>query len=168
MSTMEIIFTIIGVIGSLASLYGAYISIQAKKEAKSSAELAESAKNQILRKQKTTNLAEILFDAKRVQQSFGKYSITQNKSLIGAEFEKDAVALQSYIFVFNENRALLENSTEIETESTYRTLNELLESFTKHKTLEEKKNFGKQIRLSIDDIIFKLKKVIDNRNSEIE
>lgn len=165
---MDIIIVTIGVLGSIASIYGAYLSIKAKNEARTSAELAESAKNQVLKKQTTTHLAEILYQAKRVQQSFGKYSITQNKSLIGAEFEKDAEVLQAYIFVFNENRALIENSTEIETESTYKTLNESLDNFTKNRAADDKKNYGKQIRLAVDDIIFKLKKVIDDRNSETE
>lgn|SRR5690554_26941 len=168
MDTMDIIVVTIGVLGSFASIYGAYLSIKAKNEARTSAELAESAKNQVLKKQTTTHLAEILYQAKRVQQSFGKYSITQNKSLIGAEFEKDAEILQSYIFVFNENRALIENSTEIETDSTYKTLNESLDNFTKNRAADDKKTYGKQIRLAIDDIIFKLKKVIDDRNSETE
>lgn len=61
MDTMEIIALIIGVLGALASFYGAYISIKAKNEAKRSAEQAELAKNQVLKKQKTTNLAEILY-----------------------------------------------------------------------------------------------------------
>lgn len=123
---------------------------------------------QKIKKQTTTHLAEILYQAKRVQQAFGKYSITQDKSLIGAEFEKDAETVQSYIFTFNEHRALIEESTEVETESTYQTLNELLDNFTTHRAADDKKKYGKQIRLAIDDIIFKLKKVIDDRNSELE
>ena len=166
MGNMEIIIVVIGVLGSFASFYGAYLSVKAKNQAQSSADLAESAKNQVLRKQTTTQLSEILYQSKRVQQTFGKYSITQNKSLIGAEFEKDAEILQSHIFLFNENRAQIESSTEIETESTYKTLNELLDNFTKHRSIDDKKNYGKQIRLAIDDIIFKLKKVIDDRNTE--
>ena len=81
MTTTEIIIAIVGVLGSLASFYGAYLSIQAKIEAKTSADQAEAAKNQVIKKQKTTHLAELLYQAKRVQQSFGKYSITQNKGL---------------------------------------------------------------------------------------
>ena len=168
MTSIEIIIAIVGVLGSLASFYGAHLSIQAKNEAKTSAKQAVFAKDQVLKKQTTTHLAELFYQAKRVQQNFGKYSITQNKGLIGTEFQKDAEVLQSYIFLFNENRALITNSTDIETESTYKVLNELLEDFTNHKAVEDRKNFGKQIRLAIDDIIFKLKKVIDNRNNEIQ
>jgi hypothetical protein len=168
MTTTEILIAIVGVLGSLASFYGAYLSIQAKNEAKTSAEKAEFAKDQVLKKQATTHLGELFYQAKRVQQSFGKYSITQNKGLIGTEFEKDAEVLQAYIFLFNENRALIQTSTDIETQSTYKTLNDLLDDFTKHKAADDRKGFGKQIRLAIDDIIFKLKKVIDDRNSETQ
>lgn len=163
---MELVVLIIGVVGSFASMYGAYLSIKAKNEARTSAIAAETAKNQVLKKQVTTHLVELLHQAKRVQQTFGKYSITQNKSLVGAEFEKDAEILQAYIFTFNENRGLIQSSTEIETESTYKTLNDSLHSFTTHRATEDKKTFGKQIRLAIDDVIFKLRKVIDERNSD--
>lgn len=168
LTPLDITVIIIGVLGSFASIIGAVLAIKAKNEAQSSAELAESAKNQVIKKQATTQLAEILYLAKRVQQSFAKYAITQDKSLIGAEFEKDAETLQSFIFQFNENRALIEGSTEIETEGAYRTLNELLDNFTIHRAAADKKNYGKQIRLAVDDIIFKLRKIIDDRNSETE
>lgn len=168
MDKLDTAIVIIGILGSFASFYGAYLSIKAEKKAQTSAQVAETAKNQILKKQTTTHLAEILYQAKRVQQDFGKYSITQDKSLIGAEFEKDAKILQSFIFLFNENRALIESSTEVETASPYKTLNELLHKFTRNRVAEEKKSLGKQIRLAIDDIIFKLKKVIEDRNSDIQ
>jgi hypothetical protein len=166
MKIFEFIITAIGVSGAFASIIGATLSIRAKKSAEKSAEQAESAKNLVLRKQTTTHLAEILFQSKIVQQSFGKYTITQSQSLIGAKFENDAEVLQSFIFVFNEHRALIEDSTEIQTEITYKSLNELLDEFMRNRGIEKKKTYGKQIRLAIDDIIFKMKKVIDNRNKE--
>ncbi|KAA3437920.1 hypothetical protein [Rufibacter hautae] len=161
--------TIIGLIGTVVSVFSAYLSIKAEKKAKSSATIAENAKNSVLKKQKTTSLAQIFHDSKRLQQVFGKYSIAQsNGSLKGVEFEKDGELLQNYIFSFNENRTLLQETTEIETQAVYDELNILLNRFTNSRTVNEKKDSGKQIRISIDDIIFKLKKVIDNRNSELE
>ena len=165
---MDMITMIIGIVGSVASIYGAYLAIKAKNKAKISAELAENAKNQVIKKQSTTHLVEIFYQAKRVQQNYAKYSITQDKGLIGAEFEKDAEVLQAFIFLFNEKRALIEGSTDIKTGITYMTLNKLLDNFSNHEVVDEKKSFGKQIRHAVDDIIFKLRKVIDDRNSEIE
>lgn len=165
---MEIIVIVIGVLGSIASIYGAILSINAKNKSENFATKAEQAKNSILKKQKTTNLGNILFEAKRVQQTFGKYSIAQsNKSLAGVEFNKDAENLQDFIFNFNENRAVIEQTTDIETETTYTELNNLLTSFSGARNTG-KISFGKQIRLSVDDIIFKMKRSIDNRNETIE
>jgi lipopolysaccharide export LptBFGC system permease protein LptF len=164
---MDIIVIIIGVLGSLASIYGAYLAINAKNEAVSSAAIAESAKNEVLKKQKTTSLIGIMFEAKRTQQIFGKYAIAQsNKSLAGVQFDKDSENLQDFIFQFNENREMIEQNTELETEATYKSLNQLLSDFSDAKSAGDKKDYGKQIRLMIDDIIFKMRKSIDNRNEE--
>ncbi|KAB8153471.1 hypothetical protein EZY14_009565 [Kordia sp. TARA_039_SRF] len=166
---MELAVIIIGIAGSVASIIGAILAIQAEKKAKSAAEQAELAKNAVIKKQKTTNLAEILFEAKRVQKIFGKYSIAQsNRSLAGVEFAKDSETLQEYVFSFNENRQLVEETTEIETQAVYDELNKLLTNFSEAKAVGDKKDFGNQIRLAIDDIIFKIRKEIDDRNSKIE
>jgi hypothetical protein len=168
MKTIDIIVTLIGVLGALASFIGAYFSIRAENKAKSAAVRAESARDSIIRKQETTDLAGILFEAKKVQQVFGKYSIaSNNRSLTGVEFEKDAGALQSFIFNFNENRSTISLSSDIDTQIAYNDLNTLLDDFTRSRSITDKKYTGKQIRISLDDIIFKMRKVIDNRNSEI-
>ncbi len=162
---MDIIGLIIGVLGSIASIYGAVLAIKAKNEAFSSAQLAKKAKNEVLKKQKTTSLAGIMFEAKKTQQIFGKYSIApSNKSLAGVQFDKDSENLQNFIFNFNENREMIEQTTELETESIYNNLNKLLSNFSESKAMNDRKDFGKQIRLIIDDIIFKMRKSIDNRN----
>lgn len=164
---MDIIVIIIGVLGSIASIYGAFLAIKAKNEAVSSAEIAESAKNEVLKKQKTTSLTGIMYEAKKSQQVFGKYSIAQtNKSLTGVRFEKDSESLQNFIFQFNENREMIEQNTDLETKATYESLNTLLTDFSDAKAIGDKKDYGKQIRLIIDDIIFKMRKSIDNRNEE--
>jgi len=162
---MDIMVIIIGVLGSLASIYGAYLAIKAKNEAVSSAKIAESAKNEVLKKQKTTSLTGILFEAKKTQEVFGKYLIAQNnKSLTGVKFEKDSENLQKFIFNFNENREMVEQTTDLEAETTYNNMNQLLSDFSEANAMADKKNFGKQINFVIGDIIFKMRKSIDNRN----
>lgn len=163
----EIILSGIGILGTLASFYGAYLSIQAGKRAKSSAEKAETARDSIIQKQRTTELSQILFEAKNVQNIFGKYSIAQdNRSLAGVEFGKDSESLHAFISSFNESRGNIENSSTVEAQLTYDELNLLLEKFSTAKPTD-KRDSGKQIRLLIDDIIFKLRKSITERNCEI-
>ena len=72
---------IIGVIGSFASIYGAYISVEAMRKSKKSANIAEVAKNQVLKKQKTTNLVNLLYEAKSIQDIFGKYAVFCTRKL---------------------------------------------------------------------------------------
>lgn len=162
------LIVIVGILGSIASIYGAYLSIEAKKESEKSAKKAEFAKDIIIRKQKTTNLGSILFEAKRVQHVFGKYSIAEsNKSLVGVKFNEDSQNLQDFIFNFNESRAMIEETTDIETQTTYSELNNLLATFCGARG-SGKINSGKQIRMNIDIIIHKIKRSIDSRNEKIE
>jgi hypothetical protein len=166
---MELFGIIITVVGSIASLYGAHLSKNSEKNAKSAAEKAENVKDQIIQKQNTTAIANLLYEAKRTQKVFGKYSIAQtNRSLTGVDFNKDSENLQNFVFQFNENRSLLNENTEIETEPTYTQLNDLLVSFSGVRSNADKKENGNQIRLLIDDIIFKMRKCIDKNNSSFE
>jgi hypothetical protein len=61
---------------------------------------------------------------------------------------------------------MIEQTTDLETKATYDILNQLLSDFSDAKGTSDKKDFGKQTRMLIDDIIFKMKKSIDNRNEE--
>ena len=160
---------LLSVLGSVASVGGAFFSIRAERNAKSSAAAAIDAKDKILKRQKTTDLTQILFEAKKVQNAFGKYSVASSgRSLAGVEFEKDVELLQNFIFNFNECRGTINELSDIETESTYNELNQLQGDFNTGKGVGNKMNYGKQIRLLIDSIIFKAKESIDSQNSEID
>lgn len=163
------VIAIIGIVGAIASLIGAFLSIRSEREAKSSAEKAEIAKNIILRKQGTTKMAELLFESKSIQRVFGKYSIaTASRGLPRDFITKDGEMLKDYIFKFNDNRQLLEISTEIETQAVYDELNKLLKDFISAKMSVDKNNLGNQVRISMDDIIFKLNVAVEKRNIEVE
>jgi hypothetical protein len=163
MDTTTIIVSAIGVVGSIASIYGAYLSIQAKKEAKNSADIAEQAKtsaenarDQVIHKQQTTSLVTVLNESKRVQKVFFKYSRAQNtRSFDGADFDKDAIEFQSIITIFNESRGIIEEETDLEANTVYNELNDLLNNFTTSTAKNDKKIYGHQIRLKLDDIIHK-------------
>lgn len=164
---MEILVIIVGVVGSFASIIGAVLSIKAESNAKTHAETAESIKNEILARQKTTELAEILYESKKIQKSFVKYSTAQTQSaLSGVSFEKDAQELRDFISKINENRALLEKTAEIKAAEVYKSLNSLLDEYCSNNTIQNKREKGKLIVRNIDEIIFKLRKSIDNRNEK--
>lgn len=167
MTTAETILQVFGVIAGLASFYGAYLSFKSMNQAKTSAQQAESARDQIINHQTTTEFAHLLFQARTVQQTFGKYSISQPLSLAGVNFEKDGEILNNFIYTFNEMRSKLVTVTTIKTDDVYHSLNLLQSQFTAGMNATEKSLPGIEIRLIIDDIISKMREVIDSRNTEI-
>lgn len=169
------ILDIISIIGTLVTIYGAYLAIEAKKSAKKS-ELkaleaktqAEQARDLVIHKQQTTSLVTLLNETKRVQKVFFKYSnLNINRSIEGIDFNKDAEELQNIITVFNESRGIIDDQTELESQKTYNNLNELHNKFCAATNKTARKESGHQIRLDLDDIIFKVQKVIENRNYQI-
>lgn len=164
-----------GIAGTILSFYGAYLAIEAKKQAMkaaeqalTSAQAANQAVNQISNQQKTTELATTLQECKKTAQSLGKYVIaTNNKNLSGVDYNKDAEVLLHFISHFNENRATIDETTDIESELMYQNLNELLTKFTQAKSINEKISYGKQASLLINNIIFNIKKSVNERNRKI-
>ncbi len=164
---METAFMIIGVLGSIASIAGAILSIKAENNAKTAAQQAEQARDSIVERQATSELTEILASARTTQKVFGKYSISDSKSLAGTDQNKDSVEFQDFIFRFNENRFIIEENSDIDADSVYQELNDLLREFSSSRAIRDKKESGSKIRLILDDIIFKLKKNINELNTNI-
>lgn len=156
---------IVTICGTVISVFSAYLAIKAEKNAKNSAQIAEEAKKELIKQKSTTTLSEILYKTKRVQAIFGKYTISSVKSLQGVDIKEDVELLQSYIFDFNENRHLINEKTEVEGNRVYKELNDLQEKFI-NCVEKEKKIFGKQIRIILDDIVMSIKNTIDKRTEE--
>ena len=166
---MNWIWTTVSIVGSIASIFGAIYALRSEKKAKESAELAESAKNQVITQKKTTALVEILFQSKRIQKVFVKYSTAQTQAILrGSDFNEDAKLLREFISKINENRNLIKENSEIDSDKYYKEINDLLDKYCEDKTIKNKQKQGKLIILKIDDIIYKLKKTVDNRNEKSE
>lgn len=165
----DIIIVSIGVLGSIASIWGAYEAIQARRKAITAAQRAEAARDSILSKQKTTDLSEILFEAGNSRQIFAKYNIPKSgRGLTGINFSDDVQSFQNFIFQFNDNKLIIEQIEGFDSELTYKEMNRLLGNFSNSKTNDEKRDVAIQIRVLLDDIIFKLKNAIDERNGKID
>ena len=169
------IIDIISIVGTLVTIYGAYLAIQAKNAAKISEQNAKSAQTKaelardlVIHKQQTTSLVTLLNETKRVQKVFFKYSnLNISRSIEGIDFNKDAEELQNMITIFNESRGIIDEQTELESQKTYNNLNDLHIKFCDSTTKINRKESGHQIRLDLDDIIFKIQKVVDMRNYQI-
>lgn len=151
--------------GTIVTVYGTFLALRSEKRAKNSAQIAEDAKKEIIKHKSTTTFSEILYKTKRVQQTFGKYTISNTNSLVGFDIKEDVEILQSYIFDFNENRYLINEKTEIDGKRIYTDLNKLQESFINCLDTDRKK-YAKQIRIILDDIVMTIKNTIDKRIEE--
>lgn len=169
------IFDLIGIIGTIVTIYSTYLAINAKKEAKISEvnaktaqQKTEQARDLVIHKQNTTSLATLLNETKRVQKVFFKYSNANiTRGFDGIDSLKDAEELQTMITVFNEARGMITEQTELDSTATYTNLNDLHNQFCIATSNEQLKEFGHQIRLGLDDIIYKIQNTIEKRNSQI-
>lgn len=166
---MDQIWTIFSVAGTLASIIGALYSIYASRRAKSAADIAISARDQILAKKKTTDLVEILHSAKRLQKVFVKYTTAQTrKSLSGANFSDDANQLREFISLLNEKRSLIEENSSFNIIKYYVELVELLDNYSGENTVTNKQSNGKLLIRVIDSLIYDLRKIVDHRNEILD
>lgn len=95
----------ITIIGTLASFYGAYLAWQEAKKAKTSAELAKRAKEQLINHRKTSELSELQVLLSAAEKSLTKYKTANPTSLVGSSHHSDSepiVAFMSKLKAYNE------------------------------------------------------------------
>lgn len=167
MTKLDIIVTISGFIGALASILGAWLSITSAKKAKTSAEIADKAKLDLIKKQTNSKLSSLLSDGKRVQNSFVKYRLPfKTRTLDGINHEQDAEELQTFLLKLNEFKSRLDEIPNFKFSNFYRRINTSLDSFTNTVLDEEIKSYGVTIFKNLDEIISILRRQIDNFNQE--
>ena len=128
--TFEQVIIAVGVIGSIASIIGAWLSIKHANKAKSSAEIAEKAKEEIYNRQSSSEFSSILTEAIRVQNLFGKYRLpSQTRTLDGLNHEKDIEEFQNLLFKLNENRSKISKFKEFRFDDFYSRATNSLDNF---------------------------------------
>lgn len=102
---MEIVSLIIGVVGALASGYGAYLAIREAKKAKSSAEKAEEMKESIATEQNKISLGRLYNETKNCMRVSIKMatSATPDKKLRGLDYQQSIGKIREYIDILKEN-----------------------------------------------------------------
>ncbi len=162
---MESIIKYIGVIGGIASIIGAIISVVQSKKAKSSAQIAENAKSNLLNRQNTSDLSILFNQAKRIQKNFTKYKLALvNRPLDGVNFDNDSNEFQEFILEFNEKKSVLELIGSFKFIAYHTKMNKLLDEFTEANDIDEKRSIGKNIVSSLNIIISSLNEEINKKN----
>mgnify|MGYP001367833995 CR=1 FL=1 len=123
--TFEQVIIAVGVIGSIASIIGAWLSIKHANKAKSSAEIAEKAKEEIYNRQSSSEFSSIL-----TENLFGKYRLpSQTRTLDGLNHEKDIEEFQNLLFKLNENRSKISKFKEFRFDDFYSRATNSLDNF---------------------------------------
>lgn len=92
---MEVAMTVLTVVGTLASFYGARIAWKQAGISKSAAELAGRIKGQLINHRRTSELSELQVHIESTKRTFLKYGSAKPSSLTGINHSADAeVALE--------------------------------------------------------------------------
>jgi hypothetical protein len=159
--TEQVNFTL-GIIGTLASLVGAWLSIKYAKQARTAAEIAERTKQELFDKQVNSELHTILIESKRVQHGFGKYRLpSQNRTLDGINHEKDIEDYQKLLSIINENKSKLTKINGFNFNTYYSKSKRTLNEFSISTNNEEIQKKGIEVISDLDIIVSVLRKEID-------
>lgn len=158
---------IITIVGTIASVWGAVVSIKQAKQAKASAGIAEEAKNEIISKRKLQEYSEINQKIQEVHKVFKCYGPGHTKDFLkGKTHTDDAVSVQELISDLNKHKNAFSMQsvidpliTEIET---------LLENFVSASKLDDIKLNGQALYQKVDSLLPLFKDRIDNNRERDE
>lgn len=160
---MDIVSLIIGIIGAIASGYGAHLAIKEAKKAKSSAEKAESMKNAIATEQKKIYLSKVFNETVTIMKISIKLatSATPDKKIRGLNYQTSIDAIRKYIDVLKENCHYLPEIKVKAVESEYRNIESELVNLAKEDDQRKKYEIGDLIHNSMGEILKQIKPELD-------
>ena len=94
---MEVTMTVLTVVGTFASFYGAWIAYKQAGISKSAAQLANRIKTQLMNHQKTSELSELQVHIESTKRTFLKYGSAKPSSLTGINHSADAEVAFEFI-----------------------------------------------------------------------
>ena len=94
---MEVTKTVLTVVGTFASFYGAWIAYKQAGISKSAAQLANRIKTQLMNHRKTSELSELQVHIESTKRTFLKYGSAKPSSLTGINHSADAEVAFEFI-----------------------------------------------------------------------
>mgnify|MGYP000069152826 CR=1 FL=1 len=94
---MEVTMTVLTVVGTFASFYGAWIAYKQAGISKSAAQLANRIKTQLMNHRKTSELSELQVHIESTKRTFLKYGSAKPSSLTGINHSADAEVAFEFI-----------------------------------------------------------------------
>ncbi|MBE7661231.1 hypothetical protein [Tenacibaculum finnmarkense] len=160
---MEIVSIIIGVLGALASGYGAYLAIREAKKAKSSAEKAEEMKKAIATEQNKISLGRLYNETKNCMRVSIKMatSATPDKKLRGLDYQQSIGKIREYIDILKESCHYLPEPKVKLVEKEYKSIESQIVLLAKENDQSKKYEIGDGIHKSMGEIMKHIKPELD-------
>jgi len=160
--------SILTVIGTVASIIGAWVSVKYASKASDAAKEAKRIKSQLIDQRKASELTKLQVSCKRALGSMVKYGPASSPtSLAGISTEKDSFDVQEFILLIKEHRTLFSNKTPNEADEFCTVLTPLLDDFANSSTTKDQLKFGKQIVMDLSSISAAIKKRLDSRRETV-
>lgn len=160
---MDIVSLIVGIVGALASGYGAYLAINEAKKAKKSADRAEEMKNAIATEQNKISLSRLFNETKNCMRITIKMatSATPDKKLRGLDYQESIGKVREYIDILKENCHYLPEIKIKLVEKEYKNVENQLVILAKESDQSKKYEIGDGIHNSMGEIIKHIKPELD-------
>ena len=162
---MEPVFTIIG---TIASIVGAFVAVKYAKNSKESAKEAKKVRDQLIGQRKTSELSKVQVYLKKAQNAMVKYGPASTPALLrGVHADQDAREVQDFLLLLKEHRAFFGSSNPNDADVLCETLNPLLGEFVAEKDTSKRTQMGGEILSHINNFTPNVKKVLDTRKDKI-
>jgi len=161
-------FSLIAIIGTVASIIGAVISVWQAKSSRKSAFEANQVKLQLLHHRKTSELAQLLALCRKAQVTMTKYgpASTQN-SLQGVVPHNDAKEVQDFILFLKENRGYFQRRPGNDADSFCEDVNLLISKMVQSDNIENLRSTGTEILLKINSMLSIIRKKLDHKQEKV-
>nr|WP_319401861.1 hypothetical protein [uncultured Carboxylicivirga sp.] len=149
------------IITGLASIIGAIIAISEARKAKNSAEIATSAKNEILDIKNTEEISKVYSETKNIIKELRKVGPTATATKIkGVDNNEIASRVLEYSSLLNEHKSIFNQQNEVD--SLCNKLKTPVQKLANAKDADEIINQGKKIYNLINNHLSQIKKELDD------
>lgn len=152
------------IVGTIASIVGAWISWNQASKAKDAAQEVKRVRTQLIDQRKTSELSKIQASCRKALDSMVKYGPASTPTgLAGNSTAKDSFDVQEFILLIKEHSTHFGNKTPNEADEFCNILMPLLESFANSSAIEDQMKYGKQLVANLSSISATIKKRLDSK-----
>lgn len=142
---MEVAMSVLSIVGTLASFYGAWVAWKQAEISKSAAELAGRIKEQLINHRRTSELSELQVLIESTRKNFLKYGSGKPSSLTGINHSADAEVALEFIHKLKSFRDFFAATEENTADVAFDEISAELDRFKSAKNVKEISEIGGSI-----------------------